>query len=37
MNILGSIHNSKIIFLKKGTEKRQVYAPKEGLQKRTFA
>jgi len=25
------------MFLKKGTKKRQVYAPKEGLQKRTFA
>jgi len=31
------VNHSKITFLKKGTKKRQVYAPKEGLQKRTFA
>jgi len=31
------IYHNKIIFLKKDTKKRQVYAFKEGLQKRTLA
>jgi len=36
-NISVDCNYSKITFLKEGTKKRQVYAPKEGFQKRTLA